>query len=70
MSSVSLSDVPKVLRPTVADAVGRGWVLDRTSRHLRLTLPGRRQVIFGSTPSEYRALRNLRGDLKRAERSQ
>lgn len=68
MSDPSMSDVPKNLRPAVIAAAGRGWVLDRTKKHLRLTKPGCGQVIFPKTPSEYRGLKNLEADLKRAER--
>lgn len=60
--------VHKTLRATVADAVARGWVLERTRKHLRLTKPGCGPVIFPKTPSEYRGLKNLQADLRRAER--
>lgn len=70
MSKVKLSRVPKSLRPTVADAVGRGWVLERTRKqHLKLSRPGCGPIIIGSTPSEYRTLKNLEADIKRAERT-
>lgn len=70
MSSVTLAHVHKTLRVTVADAVARGWVLERTRRHLRLRHPDRGVVVFGKTPSEYRGLKNLQADLRRAERGQ
>ena len=61
--------VHKSLRETVADAVSRGWTLERTKRHLRLRKPGCELVIFPATPSEYRGLKNLQADLRRAERN-
>lgn len=67
--TVSLSHVHKTLRATVADAVARGWALERTKRHLRLVKPGCGVVIFPKTPSEYRGLKNLQADLRRAERA-
>ena len=70
MANVSISDVHKTLRAAVAEAVARGWVLERTRRHMRLRHPDRGFVVFPKTPSEYRGLKNLQGDLKRAERGQ
>lgn len=67
--SVSLSTVHKTLRATVADAVARGWVLERTKRHLKLSRPGCGSVVFPKTPSEYRGLKNLQADIRRAERT-
>jgi hypothetical protein len=61
--------VHKSLRAAVAEAVARGWVLERTRRHLKLSKPGCGSVIFPKTPSEYRGLRNLEADLRRAERN-
>lgn len=68
--TLPLTAVHKTLRATVADAVARGWVLHRTKRHLRLRKPGCGSVTFPATPSDYRAVKNLRGDLRRAERAQ
>jgi hypothetical protein len=68
MTDFPVSKVHKTLRATVADAVARGWVLERTTRHLRLIKPGCGIVIFPKTPGEYRAMQNLKGDLRRAER--
>lgn len=67
--TLPLTVVHKTLRATVADAVARGWVLDRTKRHLRLRKPGCGSVVFPKTPSEYRGLKNLEADIKRAERT-
>lgn len=68
MTTVPLSAVPKNLRPAVIAAAGRGWVLERTKKHLRLRHPDRGFIVFPKTPSEYRGLKNLQADLKRAER--
>lgn len=69
MTTVPLSAVPKNLRPAVEAAAGRGWVLERTKRHLRLFKPGCGFVVFPKTPSEYRGLKNLEADIRRAERA-
>lgn len=61
--------VHKSLRAAVAEAVARGWVLERTRRHLKLSKTGCGSVIFPKTPSEYRGVRNLQADLRRAERN-
>lgn len=69
--SVSIREVPKVLRPAVLEAVGRGWRLNRTrNRHLRLLWPGGGIVVLGGSPSDHRALAHLRADLRRTERNQ
>jgi hypothetical protein len=60
--------VPKSLRAAVDDAVARGWTLGKTRRHLKLTKPGCRMVVFPLTPSDRRGLMNLRADLRRSER--
>lgn len=69
MTGVPVTVVHKTLRATVADAVARGWVLERTKRHLRLRKPGCGFVVFPATPSEYRGLANLQADIRRAERA-
>ncbi|WP_114906857.1 type II toxin-antitoxin system HicA family toxin [Ornithinimicrobium murale] len=49
----------------------RGWTVERTSNdHLRWTPPFKATPVFSaSTPSEYRAFKNLRSTLRRTERA-
>lgn len=69
---VTIQDVPKELRATVADAVARGWVLDRRkgAGHLRLVHPKHRPVPVACSQSEALAGRKLKSQLRRAERGQ
>jgi hypothetical protein len=71
LPQVTLNDVPKELRATVADAVARGWALDRrkgAGRHFRLVHPDYRPVPVACTQSERLAGRKLKSQLRRAER--
>jgi hypothetical protein len=58
-------DLERLLRRARAS----GWVVARTrSGHWRLRYWGGGIVVIGSTPSDHRALRNFRAQLRRAER--
>ena len=53
----------------LADARRRGWSVTRTrSGHVRLRHASGATVFTGSTPSCWRATRNVEADLRRAER--
>lgn len=56
------------LRDVVDHAVRHGWTQTRTrGGHLRLTPPDGGRVLFSpSTPSDYRGIRNLAAQLRRA----
>lgn len=60
--------VPRHLRDIVKVALAAGWTYDVTrGGHPRLTPPDKSlsPVISGGTPSDHRALRNLKSDLRR-----
>lgn len=46
----------------------RGWTIERKGKHLKLKRPGHRLVTAPKTPSEPRALANMRAQIKREER--
>jgi hypothetical protein len=57
------------LHRLLAEARHRSWVTELTnSGHWRLMGPERQLLFTGSTPSDWRSLRNLRQDIRRAER--
>lgn len=72
MKRVTLQDVPKELRGTVADAITRGWELDRrrNAGHMRLVHPEHRPVPVACSQSESLASRKLASQLRRVERGQ
>lgn len=43
-----------------------GFSVTRTKRHLKFTRPGSRTVFFSRTPSDLRACRNVKSELRRA----
>lgn len=48
-------------------AKAHGYTVGRTSgSHLELSREGYPTLHFGTTPSDYRAIRNLRGQMRRA----
>jgi len=60
--------VVKELRELARVAVSQGWRVERTGKqHLRWVPPTRdKRVIYsGSTPSDYRAIHNIRAMLRR-----
>ncbi|KTT37491.1 hypothetical protein RSA46_21515 [Pseudomonas oryzihabitans] len=73
MSTPSLSprDIGKKhLRALVAFALEEGWVVTRThGGHLRFTKTGFPPIFTSSTPSDHRAGRNARAQLRRAQSS-
>ena len=59
----------KRLRPLIEYALSEGWQVVRTpGGHLKFTKPGLPPVFTGSTPSDHRADRNTRTQLRRAKR--
>ena len=59
----------KDLRALLSDARDRGWRTELTNGgHWRLTGPNNALLFTGSTPSDWRGLRNIRSEIKRAER--
>lgn len=60
----------KDMKAVLKAAEARGWtVTQRTgSGHLRLVKPGCRPVFAPSTPGEYRGIKNLESQIRRAER--
>jgi predicted RNA binding protein YcfA (HicA-like mRNA interferase family) len=58
------------LRQLLRAAEARGWRVELTRRggHVRLTHPDGTIVVTGSTPSDHRALANLKAQMRRAER--
>lgn len=73
MSTPALSarDIAKKhLRALVAFALEEGWVVTRTpGGHLRFTKTGFPPIFTSSTPSDHRAGRNARAQLRRAQSS-
>ncbi|APQ10976.1 hypothetical protein BJP27_05480 [Pseudomonas oryzihabitans] len=69
--SLSPRDIGKKhLRALVAFALGEGWVVTRTQGgHLRFTKTGYAPIFTSSTPSDHRAGRNARAQLRRAQSS-
>ena len=58
--------IPRDLRRLVKTAIRCGWRLSVTgSGHLRLTSPRGAVVYFGASPSDWRAPRNVRAQLRR-----
>lgn len=58
--------IPPDHKPIVEHARAHGWELTRTrGGHLRLRSPHGATVLFGCSPSDHRAVRNLRADLRR-----
>lgn len=58
--------VSKVMRPLVEQALEEGWTVSPTQNgHLRFTHPCGALVHGPSTPSDHRALKNLRATLRR-----
>jgi len=58
------------LKQLLRAAEARGWQVELTRRggHLRLVHPAGGLVVAASTPSDRRALANLRAQLRRVER--
>ena len=58
------------LKQLLRAAEARGWSVELTRRgaHVRLVHPSGGLVVAASTPSDWRALANLRAQLRRAER--
>jgi hypothetical protein len=64
-----MADVPRHLKQAAKAARGAGWTVEPTRNgHWKFTPPDKSlpPIITGSTPSDGRALRNFRADLKRA----
>ncbi|RKF25242.1 hypothetical protein [Micromonospora globbae] len=58
------------LRPVVAEAEAAGWRLVAGRRHPRLVSPRGRLVVLPATPSDYRAARNARAQVRRVIREE
>ncbi|MDH0894654.1 MULTISPECIES: type II toxin-antitoxin system HicA family toxin [unclassified Pseudomonas] len=59
----------KNLQPLLQYAKANGWTVGATKNgHLRFTKPGRPIIHTGSTPSDWRSLRNALAALARADR--
>ena len=59
--------VHRDLRPLVEAALGAGWEVTKTgSGHLRFKSPTGALVFTGSTPSDHRAVENVRALLRNA----
>jgi len=59
--------VPRDFRPLIDAAVAQGWQVSTTGGgHLKFQSPAGRVVFAASTPSDWRASRNLRAELRRA----
>jgi predicted RNA binding protein YcfA (HicA-like mRNA interferase family) len=58
------------LRQLLRSAAARGWRVELTRRgaHVRLVHPSGAVVVAAGTPSDCRALANLRAQLRRIER--
>jgi hypothetical protein len=57
------------LQKLVTYAQGRGWTVTKTAGgHIRLAHANGAVIFTGSTPSDWRAVRNATADLRRAER--
>jgi hypothetical protein len=57
------------LHDLLNEARGRGWVTELThGGHWKLLGPDRQMLFTSSTPSDWRGLRNIRQDIRRAER--
>lgn len=57
------------LRALIEFALGEGWRVVRTSGgHLKFTKQGCASIYTSSTPSDHRADRNARAQLRRADR--
>nr|WP_288356111.1 hypothetical protein [uncultured Pseudomonas sp.] len=68
--SLSVRQTHKNLKDLVAFALGEGWVVTRTQGgHLRFTKTGCAPIFTSSTPSDHRAGRNARAQLRRAQSS-
>lgn len=50
--------------------IRNGWHFEKRRKHGRLVSPSGAFVCVPSTPSDYRALRNFRRDVKRAQTGQ
>ncbi|PUA41376.1 hypothetical protein C5U62_32140 [Pseudomonas protegens] len=56
-------------RQLINFALDNGWQVSRTpGGHLKFTKPGHKPIFISSTPSDYRADRNARANLRRADR--
>jgi hypothetical protein len=61
--------VKRDLKQMLRRAEASGWSVAPTrSGHWKLLHPAGGIVVTGSTPSDYRALRNFRAQMRRAER--
>lgn len=68
--TLRLAGTTAEVRAVVAWAVERGWRCDRTaSGHIRLRRPGSPIIVAGSGKGDWRAARNLRSAIARAERA-
>jgi hypothetical protein len=57
------------LAQILADARSRGWQIEKTrNSHWRLRGPNNALLFTGSTPSDWRGIRNIRQAIRRAER--
>jgi hypothetical protein len=57
------------LHQLLAQARNRGWTIDHTRNgHWRLRGQNGDLLFTGSSPSDWRSIRNLRSDIMRAER--
>jgi hypothetical protein len=60
----------RALHQLLDEARRRGWQVDMTrNSHWRLRGPNQAMLFTGSTPSDHRGVRNLRSDIRRAERT-
>lgn len=58
--------LPKEWRDLIAEATRQGWQIELTgSNHLRWRSPEGKPVFSASTPSDHRAIKNIRSMLRR-----
>jgi hypothetical protein len=55
-------------RQIAEEALARGWVVDRTKRHVRLRHPSGAVVLTSATYARGRGAKNFAADLRRIER--
>ena len=58
--------IPKAYQDLLEIAASQGWTLERrTNNHLRWISPTGTKVFSSGTPSDHRAVQNLKKDLKK-----
>lgn len=63
-----LRGISKEFKPILTEAIGHGWVATLTGgNHVKLTHPQHGVVFTSCTTSDWRAVHNLRHQIRRAE---